>query len=408
MTTSHKPIVAEPVARPIKGVSLATACAAIKQTQRDDVALLELGEGSSCAAVFTQNRFCAAPVAVAKRHLSQSTPRYLLINSGNANAGMGEQGMVDALDSCQAVANQFACEKESVLPFSTGVIGERLAVGKISSKLDQLANGLSENNWPNAARAIMTTDTVEKIASVELACGDKTLSVTGMAKGSGMIHPNMATMLAYIATDASVDEDLLSACLNEAVAMSFNAITVDGDTSTNDACVLMASGCGEVSVESQDSSEYQALSEAISAVCQSLAQAIVADGEGATCLVHVEVSGGQSQEECRQVADTVALSPLVKTALFAQDPNWGRILAAVGRAGIDDLDAEQVSIYLDDVLIAERGARAASYEEAAAKRVMEQKEYCLRIGLGRGSHESRVSTCDLSYDYVRINAEYRS
>ncbi len=395
-------------AKPIKGIRLATACAGIKQSERDDVTLIELNEGAHCAAVFTQNRFCAAPVIIARRHLQQSSPRYLLINSGNANAGMGAIGLEDAEASCVELASRTGLDKSTVLPFSTGVIGERLAVSKVTAVMDQLLAGLSADHWPAAATAIMTTDTVEKVASVQRTYAGCTVTVTGMAKGSGMIHPNMATMLAYIATDANVEDDVLAHCLKYAVDRSFNRITVDGDTSTNDACVLMASGQGELLVEGTDNAAYQVLSDAVSAVCRQLALAVVADGEGATHLVHIDVSGGQSLAECRCVADAVALSPLVKTALFAEDPNWGRILAAVGRAGIDDLDVDGVTLHLDQVLIAERGARAANYSEQAATQVMQQKEYCLRIGLGRGAEEVRISTCDLSYDYVRINAEYRS
>ncbi len=408
MTLIDQSRLVKQVGNAVKGIRLATACAGIKQTERDDIALLEITQGAACSAVFTQNRFCAAPVILAKQHLDQSTPRYLLINSGNANAGMGQQGIDDARESCRAVAAQFGCDHEAVLPFSTGVIGERLAVEKITAKLADLAASLSEDAWLPAAQAIMTTDTREKVFSYRSHVGEVEFTVTGIAKGSGMIHPNMATMLAYIATDAAVKPKLLDDILQRAVTTSFNAITVDGDTSTNDACVLIATGQSALQISSADSKGYMALSEAVTQVCQSLAQAIVADGEGATRLVHVKVSGGKTEQECRQVADTVALSPLVKTALFAQDPNWGRILAAVGRAGIDDLDAEKVTIHIDQTLIAEQGARAASYNEQAAKQVMEQKEYSLRIELGRGNFKSQVSTCDLSYDYVRINAEYRS
>ena len=395
-------------AKPIKGIRLSTACAGIKQTKRDDVTLIELADNTHCAAVFTRNRFCAAPVVLAKQHMQQTRPRYLLINSGNANAGMGAIGLADAEASCAELSSRTGVDKTSVLPFSTGVIGERLAVARVAAVMDDLIAGLASDNWLSAAKAIMTTDTVEKVASVQLDSAGQTLTVTGIAKGSGMIHPNMATMLAYIATDASVADDVLAHCLKNAVDHSFNSITVDGDTSTNDACVLMASGQGTVVVQSLDDAAYETLSDAVGAVCHALAMAVVADGEGATRLVHVEVTGGRSREECRQVADAVALSPLVKTALFAQDPNWGRVLAAVGRAGIDDLDAERVTIHLDGVLIAEHGARAANYSEQAAKQVMQQHEYCLHIGLGRGAEKARVSTCDLSYDYVRINAEYRS
>lgn len=408
MTTKQPAIKIEKSAKPIKGIRLATACAGIKQTERDDVTLIELAEGSQCAAVFTQNRFCAAPVVLAKQHLSQGVPRYLVINSGNANAGMGETGINDAKATCLELSARASVDQRQILPFSTGVIGEPLAVDKITAVMDGLIADLKEDAWPAAATAIMTTDTVEKVASVECQCGNNSFTVTGIAKGSGMIHPNMATMLSYVATDAKVSKDALIDCLNAAVSESFNSITVDGDTSTNDACVLMATGQSVVSVENTDSESYAALSNAVSAVCQALALAIVADGEGATRLVHIEVSGGQSAAECRQVADTVALSPLVKTALFAQDPNWGRVLAAVGRAGISDLDTDKVTIRLDDVLIAESGSRAANYDEQAAKEVMERPEYRLCIGLGRGAESARVATCDLSYDYVRINAEYRS
>lgn len=393
---------------PVAGIRLATACAAIRQNKRADVTLIELAEGASCAAVFTQNRFCAAPVILARAHLAQGAPRYLLINSGNANAGMGDIGLADAEACCQALAAKAGVEAAAVLPFSTGVIGERLAVAKIEAVMETLVASLAADHWAAAAQAIMTTDTVEKVASTRVESGGKTLTVTGIAKGSGMIHPNMATMLAYIATDAGVDKPLLQRCLQEAVADSFNCITVDGDTSTNDACVLMASGQGDWLVSDADTDAYAALRAAVGAVCESLAQAIVADGEGATRLVHVVVEGGASTQECRKVADAVALSPLVKTALFAQDPNWGRVLAAVGRAGIDDLDVKGVTIHFDDVLVAERGGRAASYSEADGRRVLAQREYRLRIGLGRGGARIRLSTCDFSYDYVRINAEYRS
>ena len=408
MSTDQTAIVVEKSARPIKGIRLATACAGIKQAERDDVTLIELTEGSQCAAVFTQNRFCAAPVVLAKQHLAQATPRYLLINSGNANAGMGAIGLADATASCLELSKRAGVDQTAVLPFSTGVIGEPLAVDKITAVMDELITALEEDGWSAAATAIMTTDTVEKMASVQCQYGDDGFTVTGIAKGSGMIHPNMATMLAYIATDVGVSKEVLSECLNMAVSQSFNSITVDGDTSTNDACVLMATGKSALYIDSVNGSSYGALSTAVNLVCKTLAMAIVADGEGATCVVHIEVSGGQSVAECRQVADTVALSPLVKTALFAQDPNWGRVLAAVGRAGIADLDADKVTLYLDEVLIAESGSRAANYDEQAAKRVMERQEYRLCIGLGRGAETAQVTTCDLSYDYVRINAEYRS
>ena len=388
---------------------LGSAAAGIKYSQRDDLVVMELSEGATCAAVFTRNAFCAAPVILAKRHLQASLPRYLLINSGNANAGTGEQGLHAAVETCKALAAARGCAVEQVLPFSTGVIGEPLPADRIAVAVPDALTALSEDGWPAAARAIMTTDTRPKLCSRQFEYQGQTLSVTGMAKGAGMIRPDMATMLAYVATDAMVDRKLLQACLEQAVAPSFNAITVDGDTSTNDACVLIASGSAPCApIAHAESDAYLALCDAVREVCMALAKDIVRDGEGATRLVAVRVEGAADTDEANTAAYAVAESLLVKTALFAGDPNWGRILAAVGRAGIGDFEIERVGIWLDDVCIVRHGGRADDYSEHAGQRVMQQEEFMIRIALGRGSAEARVLTCDLSYDYVRINAEYRT
>ncbi len=398
-----------PVFLPISGVRLGTGPAGIKYPGRDDLLVMELAEGTRCAAVFTRNAFCAAPVSVARAHLSTASPRYLLINSGNANAGTGEQGMQSALELCRSLAEAGACGVDQVLPFSTGVIGESLPVDRMKAAIPQVLGTLNEAGWADASRAIMTTDTLPKLTSRTLVLQGHTLTVTGMAKGAGMICPDMATMLAFLATDAKVDQGLLQYCLERAVQGSFNAISVDGDTSTNDACVLMATGqSGSELIGDRDSEAFNALCDAVTEVCMTLARAIVQDGEGATKLVKVQVDGARSRAEARQVAYTIAHSPLVKTALFASDPNWGRILAAVGRAGVEDLDIERVQIWLDNVCIVRDGGRAGDYTEEAGRSVMERDEYVIRVGLYRGDLEASVLTCDLSYDYVRINAEYRT
>ncbi len=394
---------------PISGVRLGVAAAGIKYADRNDLVIIEMFPGSTCAAVFTRNAFCAAPVQVAKQHLASSSPRYLLINSGNANAGTGSEGLAVCNESCEALAEVADCSPDQVLPFSTGVIGEPLPLTKIKAALPQALANLDESGWPTAARAIMTTDTVPKLVSRSFQSGGKTLTVTGMAKGSGMIRPDMATMLAYVATDANVDAGLLQECLRQAVEPSFNSITVDGDTSTNDACVLMASGASEHPVISHtDSDAFMALCDAVKEVCMELARAIVKDGEGATKLVEVLVEGAVDAAEARQVAYTIAHSPLVKTALFASDPNWGRILAAVGRAGLADLDIDAIRIWLGDASIVKDGGRDPEYTEEAGQVVMDQDEIVIRVALGRGGAEARILTCDLSYDYVKINAEYRT
>jgi len=370
---------------------------------------MELAAGATCAATFTRNAFCAAPVTVAKSHLAMTSPRYLLINSGNANAGTGARGITDAEACCQAVADLTGCLSAAVLPFSTGVIGEDLPVARISAAIPILLDTLAADGWDAASRAIMTTDTVPKLAQREVDIDGQRATLVGVAKGAGMIRPDMATMLAFVATDAAIAAELLRPLLRQAVGSSFNAISIDGDTSTNDACVLAATGAlGNPPLTDELSDQAKAFSAALANLCQELASAIVRDGEGATRLVTIEVEAAATTAEARQVADTIAHSPLVKTALFAGDPNWGRILAAVGRAGVADLNIDRVQIWLDDVRIVSRGGRDPAYREAAGQRVMSQDSLTIRVSLGRGEAATRLLTCDLSYDYVRINAEYRT
>ncbi len=393
---------------PVAGFRLGTTAAGIRKADRQDLVVMALAPGSTCAAVFTRNAFCAAPVTVAREHLQQGAPALLLVNTGNANAGTGAGGIKDARQCCAALAEQAGCDASAVLPFSTGVIGEPLPVGKIIAGLPAAYVNLSEQGWAAAAHGIMTTDTVAKGASRRIDIDGQRVTVTGVAKGAGMIRPDMATMLAFIATDAALAPDALQACLSAAVEKSFNRITIDGDTSTNDACVLAATGMAGLAQIALGSAAYAALCTAVSDVCVELAQAIVRDGEGATRFVTVSVEQGADSAECLQVAYTIAHSPLVKTALFAADPNWGRILAAVGRAGLHGLDIDAVEIYLDEVCIVRAGARAAEYTEADGQRVMDRTEYEIRVLLGRGTAKEQVWTCDLSYDYVKINAEYRT
>jgi glutamate N-acetyltransferase/amino-acid N-acetyltransferase len=393
---------------PVPGFRLGTASAGIKRPGRTDLVIMELAEGAHCAAVFTRNAFCAAPVMVARDYLTQGQPSYLLVNTGNANAGTGQQGIRDARRCCESLAEHAGCSPAAVLPFSTGVIGEPLPVEKICAALPAALTSLEENGWAAAASGILTTDTVPKGASRQVRIDDQIITITGITKGSGMIRPDMATMLAFIATDACIGSSTLQQCLTAAVDQSFNRITVDGDTSTNDACVLVATAASASPVLQPGSADYTAFCQAVTGVCTELAQAIVRDGEGATRFVTVAVDGGITSEECLQVAYTIAHSPLVKTALFAGDPNWGRILAAVGRAGLPALDLEAVAIYLDDVCIVREGARARDYTEEAGQQVMVRDELTIRVDLGRGQSCERVWTCDLSYDYVRINAEYRT
>jgi glutamate N-acetyltransferase/amino-acid N-acetyltransferase len=392
----------------VAGIRLATAAAGIRYRGRDDLLLMEVAEGGSCAAVFTRNAFCAAPVVVAREHLAKGPVRYLLINAGNANAGTGNNGLRAARETCRLLAGMAGCAMSQVLPFSTGVIGEDLPVDPFAQAIPSLLGSLTEDAWDAAASAIMTTDTVAKLASRQCALSTGAVTVTGIAKGSGMICPNMATMLAYVATDAAVPDEVLHDVLVNAVDRSFNRITVDGDTSTNDACVLLASAAAKARVDQADSADGRLFADAVNAVCAELAEMIVRDGEGATKLVRLRVDSARDGDEAASVAYTVAHSPLVKTALFASDPNWGRILAAVGRAGIADLDVDQVRIWLDDVCIVSAGGRDPSYTEEAGQRVMSGGEITIRIDLGRGEARTEVLTCDLSYDYVKINAEYRS
>jgi glutamate N-acetyltransferase / amino-acid N-acetyltransferase len=392
----------------VKGVQLATVAAGIKHDNKQDLVLITFEPGTACAGVFTRNAFCAAPVTVAKNHLAQASPRALLINSGNANAGTGTRGLRDAEQSCVLVASAISCADDEVLPFSTGVIGEDLPMDKIESGIKQLPAGLVQDAWAQAAAAIMTTDTVAKACSRSLWIDNTEVVITGIAKGSGMIRPDMATMLAFIATDAAVDREWLQQCLESAVNLSFNNITVDGDTSTNDACILAAtgvSGSHTLNGSCDSSVEFQ---KTVNEVLIQLAQAIVRDGEGATKFVTVHVESAVNAAEAKQVAYTVAHSPLVKTALYASDPNWGRILAAVGRAGLDNLDINNVSIYLGDVCIVSKGGRDPAYEEALGQAVMSREEIGIRVVLNRGNQEATVWTTDLSYDYVKINAEYRT
>ena len=392
---------------PVAGIRLGTACAGIKKPDHPDLVVIELAEGTSTAAVFTRNAFCAAPVILAREHLSAAAPRYLLVNTGNANAGTGEAGLADARACCAALAEATGCAVQAVLPFSTGVIGEPLPVARITGALPAALKALTEDGWEAASRGILTTDTVPKRASRELEIDGQRLVITGMAKGSGMIRPDMATMLAYVATDAAIETADLQQALQVAVNQSFNRITVDGDTSTNDACLLMATGRSGLQLR-PGTDGFARFREALNELCVELARAMVRDGEGATKLIDVVVEGGASQEECLDVAYTIAHSPLVKTAFFAGDPNWGRILAAVGRAPLAALDLARIKIFLDEVCIVEQGGRSPGYTEEAGQRVMDRSEITVRVELGRGEARATVWTCDFSYDYVRINAEYRT
>lgn len=392
---------------PVPGIRLGATCAGIRYQDRRDLVVMEIAEGSNVAGVFTRNAFCAAPVVVAKEHMAATAPRYLLVNTGNANAGTGAQGLADARRCCELVARQVGAEPQAVLPFSTGVIGESLPMDIIEQGVPAALAVLSEQGWADAAQGIMTTDTVAKGMSKRIDVDGQTVTVTGIAKGAGMIRPDMATMLAYIATDAAVAPDLLQGLLVQAVEHSFNRITVDGDTSTNDACMLIATAQSGVDIQVAGTA-LDALSAAVTEICTQLAQLLIRDAEGATKFVSVRVSGGKDADECLQVAYTVAHSPLVKTALFASDPNWGRILATVGRAGLDDLNLDAIEIHLGDVCIVSGGSRAGAYQEEDGQRVMDQEEIEVEIRLGRGVAEETVWTSDLSHEYVRINAEYRS
>ena len=394
----------------VPGVRLGVAQAGIKKPGKDDVALIELAPESTVAGVFTQNAFCAAPVQVAREQLSESDGaiRYWLINTGNANAGTGDQGLQAARQSCADLAQLVGVPEYAVMPFSTGVIGEPLPIDVLRASLPEALKDLNENGWERAASAILTTDTRPKLASRQVEIDGTVVTLAGMAKGAGMICPNMATMLAYLVTDAVIAAPLLQELTQSAVSASFNRITVDGDTSTNDAVVAGATGLSGVSITEEDANALDRFNTAFQDLCMELAQGIIRDGEGATKFVEIRVTGGRVSEECDCVGYTIAHSPLVKTALFASDPNWGRILAAIGRAGLVDLDVEGVTVSINDVLIAERGSRAASYTEEQGQAAMAPADLTLRIDLGRGDASSVIWTTDFSYDYVKINAEYRT
>jgi glutamate N-acetyltransferase/amino-acid N-acetyltransferase len=389
---------------------LGFAEAHIRKPCRKDLLVVALDPGAAAAGVFTLNQFCAAPVTVCREHLKKrSGVRALVVNTGCANAGTGESGLADARVTCEAVAKLLGCAAREILPFSTGVILEHLPMDRLVAGLPTCIENLKENGWQDAAESIMTTDTAPKAASRQIDIHGHTVTITGIAKGAGMIEPNMATMLGFIATDAVVGDDVLQDMVKEAADLSFNAITVDGDTSTNDSFVLIATGkAGNPPINGEGTAEYAKLQEAVNDVAIELAQAIVRDGEGATKFITVQVEGGETREECMKVGKSIANSPLVKTAFFASDPNLGRILAAIGKAGINDLNTSKLRVYLDAVLVAENGGRAASYKEELGAAVMKQPEITIRVELNRGIESGTVWTCDFSYDYVKINADYRS
>jgi glutamate N-acetyltransferase / amino-acid N-acetyltransferase len=394
----------------VAGVRIGTAMAAVRKANRRDVVVFVLDEGSAAAGVFTQNRFCAAPVQVCREHLAKSGGvRAIVINTGNANAGTGVDGLARARKTCDALAQALKIAPQQVLPFSTGVIMETLPVDRIVAGLPAALADLSPGHWLEAAQGIMTTDTLPKAASKQVTIGGKTVTVTGIAKGAGMIRPNMATMLGFMATDAVIEPALMQGLVREAADQSFNRITIDGDTSTNDSFVLIATQrAGHARITQLESPDGALLREAVFGVARTLAQAIVRDGEGATKFITVRVDGGRTKEECRLAAYAIAHSPLVKTAFFASDPNLGRILAAVGYAGIGDLDQGLIDLFLDDVHVVVNGGRHAAYQEADGQRVMKQSEITIRVDLHRGPAHATVWTCDLSHDYVTINADYRS
>jgi glutamate N-acetyltransferase / amino-acid N-acetyltransferase len=398
---------------PVAGIELGHAEAGVRKANRKDLLVMKLAPGATVSGVFTLNRFCAAPVQVCKAHLegariSGTSIRALVINTGNANAGTGEAGLTAANETCAALAELLGCEQSQILPFSTGVILEPLPVGRIKAGMPKAIANLKEDNWFNAAESIMTTDTLPKAASRKVTINGVTITLTGISKGAGMIKPNMATMLGYVAIDAKVAQPVLDHMLKQAADKSFNCITIDGDTSTNDSFMLIATGATALEVSSIDSPEYAALAEAVTNLSQELAQMIVRDGEGATKFMTIAVEGGKSADECRKIAYSIGHSPLVKTAFFASDPNLGRILAAIGYAGVDDLDVSKINLYLDDVWVAKNGGRNPDYQEADGQRVMKQSEITVRVVLGRGASKATIWTCDLSHDYVSINADYRS
>ena len=393
----------------VKGVKIGSAEAYIRYQNRRDLVIFELAEGSNVAGVFTQNAFCAAPVHVSKAHLAVGNPRYLIINTGNANAGTGPLGMQNAQETCAQLAQLAGVTAEQILPFSTGVIGEQLPMPRLVAGLQPALDSLQEDAWTDAAFGIMTTDTTPKGASEQFELDGVLYTMTGISKGAGMIRPNMATMLSYVATDAPISRALVQQLLHISVNQSFNRITIDGDTSTNDSCIFVATGqAGGVEITSAEDARYVAVLDVLNRVMKRLAQLIVRDGEGATKFMTVAVEGGADTQECCDIAYSIAHSPLVKTAFFASDPNWGRILAAIGYAGVKNLEVEKIQVWLDDVQICKDGGAAADYTEAEGARVMAQAEITIRVDLGRGQAKDTVYTCDLSYDYVKINADYRS
>lgn len=395
---------------PVAGLRIGVAEAGVRKANRKDLTVFLLDEGSSVAGVFTKNRFCAAPVQICREHLAAGAAiRAMVVNTGNANAGTGADGLARANATCAALAKALSLKPEQILPFSTGVIMEPLPVERIEAGLPAAIADARPDNWAHAAQGIMTTDTIPKAASVQVQIGGEQVTVTGISKGAGMIRPNMATMLSFVATDAHIAPALLNGLVRELADHSFNRITIDGDTSTNDSFVLIATNkAGHAEINDLDSADGKALKAALLDVAQTLSQAIVRDGEGATKFITIRVDGGKTGEECRQVAYAIAHSPLVKTAFFASDPNLGRILAAVGYAGIEDLDQTRIDLRLDDVLVAKQGGRNPDYREEDGQRVMKQSEITVHVSLGRGDASDTVWTCDLSHDYVTINADYRS
>ncbi|MGK5069786.1 bifunctional glutamate N-acetyltransferase/amino-acid acetyltransferase ArgJ [Janthinobacterium sp. RT4P48] len=408
---SPKPVAADLQA--VAGIEIGVAEAGIKKPNRKDLLVLNLAPTATVAGVFTLNRFCAAPVQISKANLAAVTAgaapiRALLVNTGNANAGTGESGLADAQASCAALAELLGCTPQQILPFSTGVILEPLPVQRLVAGLPQAVAALTSDNWFSAAEAIMTTDTQPKAGSRKVTIGGHAVTLTGISKGAGMIKPNMATMLGFLAFDATVAQPVLDQLVKQAADKSFNCITIDGDTSTNDSFMLVATGAGSLVIDSIDSPHYAELAAAVTELSTFLAQAIVRDGEGATKFMTVTVEDGRNVEECRKIAYSIAHSPLVKTAFFASDPNLGRILAAIGYAGVDDLDVGQLNLYLDDVWVAKNGGRNPDYQEQDGQRVMQQSEITIRVKLARGDATATLWTCDLSHDYVSINADYRS
>ena len=409
----NSPLPVASALKPVAGIEIGFAEAGIKKPNRKDVLVMKVAPTATVSGVFTLNRFCAAPVQIAKAHLAAAKESgkpiaALLINTGNANAGTGELGLSLANETCAALAAQLGCDASQILPFSTGVILEPLPAAKVIAGLPQAVAGLKADNWYNAAEAIMTTDTQPKAGSRTVVIGGHTVTMSGISKGAGMIKPNMATMLGYLAFDAKVAQPVLDVLVKQVADQSFNCITIDGDTSTNDSFMLIATGAGALEITSVDTPEYAQLAAAVTELSLFLAQAIVRDGEGATKFITITVEDGASVEECRKIAYSIGHSPLVKTAFFASDPNLGRILAAIGYAGVDDLDVSKLNLYLDDVWVAKNGGRNPDYKEEDGQRVMKQSEILVRVKLARGAAAATVYTCDLSHDYVSINADYRS